>query len=155
MHLLECRSILATATIRHVTMDSRSHGHRVLLLNDSMGVVLAFMKMKGRCTNFSLLRLLRRTWAHCLSPGSGEKVWKEDEGESGSEDCSGAGRCEGAHKEGLRKEAEHVLAFHELLDVVLSDYADFLYLSGEDSNYGQKLQAALEFWRLEAAGKGR
>ena len=63
-------------------------------------------------------------------------------------------------KETTRKDYEKKLnlfydfvAFHELpigkendLDVALSDYADFLYLSGEDSNSGQKLQAALEFW---------
>ena len=65
VHFLECRSILAT--MKHITRDSRGHGKRVLVLNDNMGVVLALMK--GRCASFSLLRLLRRTWAHSLACG--------------------------------------------------------------------------------------
>ena len=65
VHLLECRSILAT--MKHVARDSKKHGQRVLILNDNMGVVLAVMK--GRCSSFSLLCLLRRIWAHSLASG--------------------------------------------------------------------------------------
>ena len=53
-------------------------------------------------------------------------------------------------------------AFHQLetrdeaqLDKALCDYADVQYLNGEDSNFGQKLLAALEFQRPEAAREGR
>ncbi|CAE7763388.1 NHX3 [Symbiodinium sp. CCMP2456] len=53
-------------------------------------------------------------------------------------------------------------AFHQLetrdeaqLDEALCDYADDQYLNGEDSNFGQKLLAALEFQRPEAAREGR
>ncbi|CAE7820938.1 unnamed protein product [Symbiodinium necroappetens] len=52
--------------------------------------------------------------------------------------------------------------FHQLdikrereLDAALCDYADSLYLDGESSTSGQKLQAALEFVRPEAAREGR
>eukprot|EP00439_Symbiodinium_sp_Y106_P085585 s532_g29.t1 len=43
----------------------------------------------------------------------------------------------------------------EQLDVALLEYCDFLYLDGEDSNFGQKLQAALEYERPEAAREGK
>ena len=52
--------------------------------------------------------------------------------------------------------------FHQLdvkrerqLDAALCDYADHQYLNGESSTSGQKLQAALEFVRPEAAREGR
>ncbi|CAE7720139.1 unnamed protein product [Symbiodinium sp. CCMP2592] len=43
----------------------------------------------------------------------------------------------------------------ELLDIALLEYCAFLYLDGEDSNYGQKLQAALEYERPETAREGQ
>ena len=65
VHLLEGRSILAT--VKHVSRDARIHGSHVLILNDNMGVVLA--TQKGRCSNFALLRIIRRTLAYSLACG--------------------------------------------------------------------------------------
>lgn len=41
-----------------------------------------------------------------------------------------------------------------LLDAALCEYAEHLYLDGEDSHYGQKLRAALEFDRPEFSREG-
>lgn len=41
------------------------------------------------------------------------------------------------------------------LDAALCEFVDHLYLEGEDSSFGQKLQAALEFERPEFAREGR
>ncbi|CAE7559605.1 ppt1 [Symbiodinium natans] len=56
VHLIEARSILGA--VKHIARDSRRHGQRFVILNDNMSVVLALQK--GRCSSFSLLRLIRR-----------------------------------------------------------------------------------------------
>ena len=62
VHLIEARSILGA--VKHIARDSRRHGQRFVILNDNMSVVLALQK--GRCSSFSLLRLIRRISAHVL-----------------------------------------------------------------------------------------
>lgn len=42
----------------------------------------------------------------------------------------------------------------EELDVALCEYADHMFLNGESNSSGQKLKAALEFFRPEAARSG-
>ena len=63
IHVLELRSILGA--VKHVSRDCQFHGSRCLILNDNMGVVLAVSK--GRCSNYSMLRLLRRIAAVTLA----------------------------------------------------------------------------------------
>lgn len=65
VHLIEARSVLAA--FKHRCRDSNRHGRRIVVLNDNMGFVLA--AQKGRCTSYSLLRLLRRLAAHSLVTG--------------------------------------------------------------------------------------
>ena len=65
VHLIEARSILGA--VRHRARDSEKHGKHVVVLNDNMSVVLAMQK--GRCSNYGLLRILRRTAAHCFAAG--------------------------------------------------------------------------------------
>lgn len=78
----------------------------------------------------------------------------------------GASKCEGNNTSGLLEEARRVLyhfaAFHGLslqgeneLDEALCDFADELYLNGEDSHAGDKLRAALEFEGPEAMRNGQ
>ena len=76
VHLLEGRSILALATVKRVSRDARIHGSHVLILNDNMGVVLA--TQKGRCSNFALLRIVRRTLVHVRWVASEQNVADED-----------------------------------------------------------------------------
>lgn len=65
IHLIEARSILAA--VKHRARDLHRHGHRILVLNDNMGVVLSIQK--GRSSNYGLLRLIRRISSHCLATG--------------------------------------------------------------------------------------
>lgn len=65
VHLIEARSILGA--LKHRCRDHRRHGKRLVILNDSMGVVLAIQK--GRCSSYPLLRLVRRVSAHGLAAG--------------------------------------------------------------------------------------
>ena len=53
----------------------------------------------------------------------------------------------GLHNLPLRSEAD--------LDLALLDFSDEMYLNGEDSHAGEKLKAALEFERPEAARNGQ
>ena len=119
IHVLECRSILSA--VKHMCRDSRRHGQRVLVLNDNMGVCLAVQK--GRASDFSLLRLIRRISAHCLACGlrlhvrwvasehnvadKGSRAWEGHKGErsqnGNSSKESQEGRCgllEGGGREG-------------------------------------------------------
>lgn len=65
IHQIEARSILGA--VKHRSRDSNKHSHRIVILNDNMGVCLAFQK--GRCSNFGLLRIIRRVSAHLLCTG--------------------------------------------------------------------------------------
>ena len=65
VHIIEARSILGA--VKHRSRDHHAHGTRILVLNDNMGVVLACQK--GRCSNYSLLRIIRRISAHALAAG--------------------------------------------------------------------------------------
>ena len=65
IHVLEGRSILGA--LKHVSRDANAHGKRRVILNDNMGVVLAMSK--GRCSNYLLLRLIRRVSALSLATG--------------------------------------------------------------------------------------
>ena len=65
VHLIEARSILGA--VKHRARDASRHGMHHLVLNDNMSVVLAVSK--GRCSNYNLLRLVRRISAHCLACG--------------------------------------------------------------------------------------
>ena len=78
----------------------------------------------------------------------------------------GASKCEGNNTSGLFEEARRVLSFCRIprselargdyeLDEALCDFADELYLNGEDSHAGDKLRAALEFERPEAMRNGQ
>lgn len=74
----------------------RRHGHRLTVLNDNMGVVLAVQK--GRCHNYQLLRVIRRIAAYCLAAGircslrwvpsernvadKASRVWEETRGDT-------------------------------------------------------------------------
>ena len=65
VHIIEARSILGA--VKHRSRDHHAHGTRILVLNDNMGVVLACQK--GRCSNYPLLRIVRRISAHALAAG--------------------------------------------------------------------------------------
>lgn len=65
VHLIEARSILGA--VRHRSRDHYRHGHRILIFNDNLGVVLACQK--GRCSSYPLLRIIRRIAAHSLAAG--------------------------------------------------------------------------------------
>ena len=65
VHLIEARSILGA--VRHRARDPSKHGKHIVVLNDNMSVVLAMQK--GRCSNYGLLRILRRTATHCFAAG--------------------------------------------------------------------------------------
>lgn len=66
VHLIEARSVLGA--FKHICRDSKKHGRRVVILNDNMGVVLSIQK--GRCSNYKLLRIVRRIAAHSLATGT-------------------------------------------------------------------------------------
>ena len=65
IHVLEARSILGA--VKHRSRDAWRHGARITVLNDNLAVVLALQK--GRCSNYGLLRIIRRISAHCLVTG--------------------------------------------------------------------------------------
>lgn len=65
VHMIEARSILGA--VKHRSRDHYRHHKRIVVLNDNMGVVLACQK--GRCSNYGLLRILRRISAHALASG--------------------------------------------------------------------------------------
>ena len=65
IHVLEARSVLGA--VKHRCRDSQRHGKRITVLNDNLGVVLAVQK--GRCSNYGILRIIRRIAAHCLATG--------------------------------------------------------------------------------------
>ena len=259
IHQIEARSILGA--VKHRSRDSNKHSHRIVILNDNMGVCLAFQK--GRCSNFGLLRIIRRVSAHLLctgirlsvrwvpselnvadedsrfwerSMGSGTKKFpqkrrvavftkefarsqnailklepehppslKRKREVSPAADTSrrvvvgGLGKIVRSHKKKREKalarkkkyakqvRGEKTLLEHasikeparkdyyrklegfyafvvkyeltirseESLDAALCEYAEHLFLDGEDSHYGQKLQAALEYDRPEFSREGR
>ena len=262
VHLIEARSILGA--VRHRARDPSKHGKHIVVLNDNMSVVLAMQK--GRCSNYGLLRILRRTAAHCFAagirlrvrwlpsernvadedsrfwePGSKNDSWKEkskeerssnfQQGRSGEEQqendiarrhrpqegeesikderawSTAASRHEDGssgvttknRKRGLQRKKKYAVrlrasrgekslleaasvkapqrkdysrrleqfyAFvlrYELpiqnenqLDEALCEFADHLFLDGEDLSFGQKLQAAaIEYERPEFAREGR
>ena len=94
IHIIEARSVLGA--IRHACKDVRRHGHRLTVLNDNMGVVLAVQK--GRCHKYQLLRVIRRIAAYCLAAGircslrwvpsernvadKASRVWEETRGDT-------------------------------------------------------------------------
>ena len=63
VHLIEARSILGA--MKHRSRDTGRHRSRLVVLNDNMSVVLSVQK--GRCSNYGLLRILRRIAAHSLA----------------------------------------------------------------------------------------
>lgn len=75
VHNIEARSVLSA--IRHASKDRSRHGKHLLVLNDNMSVVLAVQK--GRCSNYGLLRILRRflhtVWAQGLGRTLGGFHW--------------------------------------------------------------------------------
>lgn len=264
VHLIEARSILGA--VKHRARDVNRHGMHHLVLNDNMSVVLAVSK--GRCSNYNLLRLVRRISAHCLACGFHLHVrWIPSEYNTADKDsrfweppfkghvAKGKGQERGSsfhkggsenrqrlripedevffqkrkrdsslevrrsHHQGLpacqqlrgllrehKKKRERALGrlrkyskkmratrgekgllemasikepqrkdyarrlemFYSFvlryqlkieteaeLDAALCEFVDHLYLEGEDSSFGQKLQAALEFERPEFAREGR
>ena len=63
MHVKEGRTVVAA--VRHFVRKVRNFGHRVLILNDNLSVVLAVSK--GRCADYSLLRLCQQLCALCFA----------------------------------------------------------------------------------------
>ena len=59
MHVKEGRAIVAA--IRHICWKVDAHCHRVLVLSDNLGLVLALSK--GRCSDYGQLRLCQRLLA--------------------------------------------------------------------------------------------